>query len=78
MGRPGVVTTPPADALAMFSTDDPTTLFSGLEEIGHGNFGAVYQVFFYSVQTNACPSTVCIGKGERHRFSADTIVIPRL
>ena len=46
MGRPGVVTTPPADALAMFSTDDPTTLFSGLEEIGHGNFGAVYQVFF--------------------------------
>jgi len=43
MGRPGVVTTPPADALAMFSTDDPTTLFSGLEEIGHGNFGAVYQ-----------------------------------
>jgi len=43
MGRPGVVTAPPADALALFSTDNPTSLFSGLEEIGHGNFGAVYQ-----------------------------------
>ena len=44
MGRPGVVTAPPADALALFSPDNPASLFSGLEEIGHGNFGAVYQV----------------------------------
>lgn len=43
MGRPGVVTAPPADALALFSPDNPASLFSGLEEIGHGNFGAVYQ-----------------------------------
>ena len=45
MGRSsGVVTAPPAATLALFAKANPNKVFSHLEEIGHGNFGAVYQV----------------------------------
>ncbi len=31
----------------LFSKDDPEKLFVDLREIGHGNFGAVYYVYWW-------------------------------
>jgi hypothetical protein len=44
MVRGTVVTVPPKEAGDLFINADPRLVFSDLEEIGHGNFGAVYQV----------------------------------
>jgi hypothetical protein len=53
---------PPADALALFANANPNSVFSHLEEIGHGNFGAVYQV---RTPCFTPPTTLCIVP---HRF----------
>ena len=44
MARDTMLMAPPKDAADLFINADPRLVFSNLEEIGHGNFGAVYQV----------------------------------
>jgi hypothetical protein len=45
MGKPGqLVRTPPAHQAKVFHQVNPSEIFSDLEEIGHGSFGAVYKV----------------------------------
>lgn len=38
------------DLCNLVSGDDPEKIFIDLKEIGHGNFGAVYYVWFVNVQ----------------------------
>lgn len=43
MVRGAVVVVPPKEAADLFINANPNLVFANLEEIGHGNFGAVYQ-----------------------------------
>lgn len=44
MGKAGVLADPSAKDAALFSPGVPSDEFTDLEELGHGQFGAVFQV----------------------------------